>query len=43
MYNKLADLREEATGLQVKLFNTKEIEHYIVYEIIPISNNVITL
>lgn len=42
MYNKLLDLIEEATGLQVKLFNTKEIEPCIVYDVSPISNNGIT-
>lgn len=39
MYNKLIALIEEATGLQVKLFYTKEIEPCIVYDISPVSNN----
>lgn len=42
MYNKLIELIEKATGLQVKLFNTKEIEPCIVYDVSPISNNGIT-
>ena len=42
MYNKLIELIEEATGLQVKLFYTKEIEPCIVYDVSPISNNGIT-
>lgn len=39
MYNKLINLIEKETGLQVKLFYTKEIEPCIVYDISPISNN----
>lgn len=42
MYNNLLNLIEEATGLQVKLFHTKEIEPCIVYDISPVSNNGIT-
>ena len=42
MYNKLIELIEKATGLQVKLFNTKEIEPCIVYDVSTISNNGIT-
>lgn len=39
MYNKLINLIEKETGLQVKLFYTKEVEPCIVYDISPISNN----
>ena len=39
MYNDLLTQIEEATGLKVKLFYTKEIEPCIVYDVSPISNN----
>lgn len=43
MYNDLLDLIEKETGLQVKLFNTKEVEPCIVYDVSPVTNNGITI
>lgn len=39
MYNNIINLIENATGLRVKLFHTKEIEPCIVYDVSPVSNN----
>lgn len=39
MYSDLIALIEKETGLQVKLFYTKEIEPCIIYDVSPLSNN----
>ena len=39
MYNKLLKKKKKATGLQVKLFYTKEIEPCIVYEVSPVKDD----